>query len=422
MDYQSVARSVRAERKPSRLMTRISLDVLLERLPVSYFHYRLLLMCGLAFMADAMEVSLLSFISACAGKDFGLSNAQMANITGVVFAGELVGALFWGPLSDNYGRRFSFVVACLLISAGGALSAFAPSYAMLLVTRAIVGFGVGGLTVPFDLLAEFLPSSHRGLFLIYVEYFWTFGSLFVAGAAWLLLADYGWRVLTFVTVIPVTLSSIFSFVLLPESPRWLLVKGRVLEAEEVVRQAAEINGGHMEPFTLYVPERHEGPTHQIFSMKWLYSFFDEYAALLSTSELRWTTIPLWTTWLSFGFCYYGIILLVTRVYSSGSGGEVSDVSFDFASIFVSACSELAGVTLTALIVDRWGRVSTQSLMYLMTGVALVVLSFLKAKSSSFTITAISFISRMSAMSSSSATWVATPELYSTVDLNLSSYI
>ena len=411
MDYQSVRRP---DRKPSRLMTRVSLDVLLERLPVSFFHYRLLLMCGLAFMADAMEVSLLSFIAACAGKDFGLSNAEMASITGVVFAGELVGALFWGPLSDNYGRRFSFVVACLLISTGGALSAFAPSYSMLLITRAVVGFGVGGLTVPFDLLAEFLPSSHRGLFLIYVEYFWTFGSLFVAGAAWLLLADYGWRVLTFVTVIPVTLSSIFSFALLPESPRWLLLKGRAQEAEEVVRQAAEVNGGHMEPFTLFVPERKHGVFHRILTLNWLYAFTDEYVALLSTSELRWTTIPLWTIWLSFGFCYYGIILLVTRVYSTASGGAVAEVSFDYASIFVSACSELAGVTFTALVVDRWGRVCTPSLMYLITGVALVTLSFVTVNSSSATTTAIGFISRMSVMSSSSATWVATPELYATV--------
>jgi MFS family permease len=168
-------------KRVSSQMTEISLDVLMEKMPVSIFHYRLLLMCGLAFCADSMEVSLLAFISVCAGSEWDLSNTEMASITGVVFAGELLGSLFWGPLSDAHGRRFAFVAACLLITMGGALSAFSPSYEILLLTRGIVGFGVGGLTVPYDLLAEFLPSSHRGVVLMQCQYFWTLGSLFVSG-------------------------------------------------------------------------------------------------------------------------------------------------------------------------------------------------------------------------------------------------
>lgn len=105
------------------------------------------------------------------------------------------------------------------------MSGVAPNFGVLLTFRAMVGFGVGGSTIPFDLLAEFLPNSHRGRFLIYIEYFWTIGSMFVAATAWLLLSSEGWRVLVFVTAIPVTLSLVFSIFVLPESPRWLLEKG-----------------------------------------------------------------------------------------------------------------------------------------------------------------------------------------------------
>lgn len=56
--------------------------------------------------------------------------------------------------------------------------------------RGIVGFGVGGCTVPFDLLAEFLPNSHRGQFLMYIEYFWTIGCMFVVGFAWYFLFSF----------------------------------------------------------------------------------------------------------------------------------------------------------------------------------------------------------------------------------------
>lgn len=100
--------------------------------------------------------------------------------------------------------HYLHILFCSFIAIGGVLSAFAPSYYWLIMFRSCVGFGVGGVYVPFDLLAEFLPPARRGKFLIYIEFFWTFGSLMVAGLAWLLLPSFGWRVLTFVTAIPVT--------------------------------------------------------------------------------------------------------------------------------------------------------------------------------------------------------------------------
>ena len=278
--------------------------------------------------------------------------------------------------------------------------------------------------MPYDLLAEFLPSSHRGAFLIYVEYFWTFGSLFVAAVAWRILPLFGWRALTFITVVPVAISSIFSLTLLPESPRWLLLQGRTEEAEEVMRSAATIGGSSLPPFTLFEPKK-ESPSGQehplsMFSNDWFLSFFQEYNALLKTTELRCVSIPLWFVWLSFGFSYYGIILLISRIYSTNntsSSVSSSTSSFDFSSIFLSAASELVGVFITSLIVDRWGRVPTQSTMYLCTGLAMLVLGLLRVpffSSGPIVLASLTFLARLCAMSSSSATWVATPELYSTV--------
>lgn len=67
-----------------------------------WFHWRLLLITGLANAADGMEVSLLAFMSVCAGIDWDLSDSQIASIASVVFAGELVGSLIWYVCkSDN---------------------------------------------------------------------------------------------------------------------------------------------------------------------------------------------------------------------------------------------------------------------------------------------------------------------------------
>jgi MFS family permease len=228
----------------------LTIEKALEEIPLGPFHTRLFILCGLGFMADAMEIGLLSFLAICAGAEWNLTNAEVASISSVVFAGELVGGFFWGPLADSIGRRPAFMACCIVIACAGILSGAAPSLSILLLLRGLVGVGVGGLTVPFDLLAEFLPSTVRGSYLLIIEVFWTTGSLFVAGVAWAILGSTSWRALAYATAVPVAISCIFSAVYLSESPRWLLEQGRLAEAEKVLKEAGEYNGTPLQDFRL----------------------------------------------------------------------------------------------------------------------------------------------------------------------------
>lgn len=67
-------------------------------------------------------MTLLSFLAECAGKDFNLSDTQMAVLTSIVFLGQLFGSLFWGLLADRYGRRIIFIWGTLLIASAGFFS------------------------------------------------------------------------------------------------------------------------------------------------------------------------------------------------------------------------------------------------------------------------------------------------------------
>ena len=412
----------------------LTLDEALHENPVGWFQYRLLLMCGLAFMADALEVSLLSFLATCAGADWGLSTAEEASITSVVFIGIVCGTMFWGMFADKYGRKLSYFAACGLITAGGFLSGASPSYGWLIFFRSVAGFGIGGASVPFDLLAEFLPTSHRGQFLIYIEYFWTIGSMFVAGLAWATLSQQGWRFLAYMTAIPVLFASVASYFYLPESPRWLLIKGRVAEAEEIVRAAALVNGVTMEPFRL------AGVTVDELSIK-----DATYMDLFRDKEAMRTSIPLWIVWTMFGFTYYGIILFVGRLYSTDDddGSDDKKCSFDYESIFINSTAEVVGCTVCALCIDRFGRVKSQTLFYLLAGFAVFLMGF---ETGVTAVMVVGFMGRIGALAASvryifkferpvvlvdvhaliiyqcynfyntimqSATWVTTPELYST---------
>ena len=337
---------------------------------------------------------------------YAISSAKRATIVSVVFAGQIIGSLIWGTLADRYGRRITYLVGCILISVGGVLSGAAPSYAWLLIFRGIVGFGVGSLVIPFDLLTEFLPPSHRGKYLNCIEFFWTIGSLLVAGMAWLMLNKFGWRALTYATAAPVGLTCVIAYMILPESPRWLLAKGRVKEAEEIVAKAAKSCNINLGNFTLVLnnddaklsSEIQETPpsAHDTTPLD-----------LFKTKEMRRIISPLLCVWFCFGFAYYGIILFVSRLYETNDNGSCS---FDYSAIFINSTSEFVGVLVGICIIDKVGRRKTQSGLYVLGGITILLISFKLGEKGT---TVAAWFARMFAMGSSSATWIVTPELLPT---------
>lgn len=395
----------------------LTLDEALEKTKIGFYQYRLLVLCGLAFMTDSLEVNLLSFLSVCAGKEWDLTSEQEASITGIVFAGIICGSGFWGVLSDRYGRKRAFILATVIITIGGVLTGFAPSFPLLLFFRAIVGFGIGGANVPFDLLAELLPASQRGSFLVYIEFFWTFGSILVAGLAWACLSQNGWRTLALLTVIPVAITSFFSVVYLPESPRWLMEVGRNEDAKKILLETARVNGVTLPPFQL----RNEIPEH--------HGDID-YFAIVSRKKLRAVTIPLWLVWAGFGCTYYGIILFITRLYDTSSDDDSDTCTFDYSSIFYNSLSEVGAVLLNGLVLESVGRVRMQFYFYLLAGFTVVMMGISMPTGA---LIAVGIIGRISIMiasvrtilsfslsllilfpsSSQNTTWVSTPELYPT---------
>jgi hypothetical protein len=155
----------------------IDIDDAVESLGMGRFQYRILLAAGLCFAADSMEVLLLSFLSVVLKAVWKLSDQQTATITSSVFVGALLGTLVLGYLGDRCGRKPIFTLTAAIICIAGFATATANDFMSLVFFRFTVGFGVGGLTVPFDTLAEFVPNSHRGSNLLLIEYFWTAGTL-----------------------------------------------------------------------------------------------------------------------------------------------------------------------------------------------------------------------------------------------------
>lgn len=384
----------------------ITIDQAIDRLGFGRFQYMILTASGLCFAADGMQVILLSFLTAVLKDEWSLSDGQAAGLASTLFAGAMLGTLFLGSLADRMGRRPVFCLAASIISLAGLGTAVAPNFATIVTAVFCVGIGVGGLTVPFDILAEFLPSRRRGTNLLLIEYFWTAGVLYVVALAyfWLDRGPDAWRIFTGLCVVPCFLSLVVGYFCVPESPRWLASKGRLDEAMQVIRHAAAINDvSFLFPATLSLQPEPE--------MK--------HATLLDLFEPKWREVilRLWGAWFAFAFGYYGILLVTTRIFSLEDQGDAkmkSSINIDYSAIFVSSMAEFMGTTLVIVAVDRVGRIPSQVASYTLAGVLLCVLCVLAEWGASRrTLMALGFSARVFEMAGTCVTWVSTAEILTT---------
>ncbi|CAM9411951.1 unnamed protein product [Choristocarpus tenellus] len=291
---------------------------------------------GLVEATDGIEITLLSYLAPCVAAEWDLTSFEQGLLTASVFAGELVGALALGVVSDLYGRRTAFLIATLLVTIFGLLTAAAPSYAWLIGFRSLVGVGAGGMEVPFDLLSEVVPALDRASVLLRVQVMWAVGSIFMGSVAWIVLGmGQSWRILALVAAFP-SFTVLCCFTYIPESPRWLLANKRPQEAKNVLLLAASYNNVELDDFELlpYEMTIKEG----------------NFRELWQRPELRHVSFMLWIVWASFGFQYYGVILLGASIL-----GSKDSCQFDNILLFFVTGSELVAYIVSEMYSNRIGR-------------------------------------------------------------------
>jgi MFS family permease len=220
----------------------------LDRLPWSRFHWRVVIGLGGVWILDGLEVTMVGNVSSRLtekGSGLGLTPADIGVAAAFYIAGACLGALFFGHLTDRFGRRnlFMLTLAVYLTATVATAFAFAPWY--FFIARFFTGSGIGGEYAAINsAIDELIPARVRGrVDLVINGTFWLGSAAGAAGALVLLdtsnfPANIGWR-------LAFGIGAIFGiFVLIvrrniPESPRWLFIHGRDQEAERIV---GEIEG------------------------------------------------------------------------------------------------------------------------------------------------------------------------------------
>ncbi len=311
----------------------------LDQIPLNRFHWRLLVVSGLGWLFDAMDVILISFLLVPIAREFALEATRTGFVASAGFVGMFFGAAVSGRLADRYGRRTVFQATLVLFSLGSLLSAIAPSFETLLLARVIGGLGLGGeLPVVSTLVSELSPRAHRGRMIVLLESFWAYGTIAAGLIAVYLLPTIGWRGAFVVGALP-ALYVAYLRRGLPESPRYLAERGRPAEGDAVVRGIERAGGGALLTLATAVAPARSGRTGVVELWRPAY---------------RRRTAMLWILWFGMVLTYYGIFLFVPLLLVARGLSIVRSNEF----FFLSTLAQVPGYFSAAWLVERWGRKPT----------------------------------------------------------------
>src|ERR1700751_4936622 len=218
----------------------------IDRLPWSRFHTRMVMALGVAWILDGLEITIASNVGPelTQKATLNMSAGAVADIATWYLIGEVIGALFFGQLSDKLGRKNLFMITLGVYLIGSGLTALTPAggywFIFLYATRVIAGMGIGGEYAAINsAIDEMIPAKYRGRTDLAVNgTYWagaflgTIVTLFVLNHV---AVGWGWRV-AFLSGPVLALVIIFVRRHLPESPRWQIMHGREKEAEASIAE------------------------------------------------------------------------------------------------------------------------------------------------------------------------------------------
>ena len=349
----------------------------LDRLGWSPFHTRMVAGLGAAWILDGLQITIASSVTGVltSPSTLDMTSTEVGLIASVYLLGEMLGALVFGRLSDQLGRKRLLITTLLLYLLGTGLAAFVTGHhtgwlMFFYITRFVAGMGIGGQYAAINsAIDEMMPSKYRGRVDIWINGTYWAGAILGSFVSLIFLNAFaenvGWR-LAFLMGPVLALIVIVVGRTLPESPRWLLTHGRVDEAEAElakIEEAARKAGQTVEPvdpsraITL-VPEKKYG------YMQFLRLVFHTYprrailgATLMITQSFLYNAI------------FFTYALVLTNFY---------DVSATKVPLYGLAFSigNLLGPLCLGRLFDTVGRRKMISGTYLLSGLLLAISAFL----------------------------------------------
>jgi MFS family permease len=348
----------------------------LDRLPWSQWHWRVVVALGITWLLDGLEVTIVGSVAPMLQRSdtLHLSDSQIGLTASAYLAGAILGALVFGRLTDVFGRKRLFLITLGVYLAATLATAASWSFASFAVFRALTGAGIGGEYAAINsAIDELIPARVRGRTDLAINStYWAgtaFGSLLtlVVLNPRVLPAAIGWCVVFGLGAV-IGLAVMFVRRYVPESPRWLLLHGRLPDAERVVESIeSQIRSTREEP----LPP--SGPVGTL-EVKGAVTFA-AITHVLFRRHLRRTLLGL-TLMIAQAFAYNGIFftyaLVLTKFY---------DVPPPSVGLYLLpfAIGNLLGPMLLGHFFDTLGRRVMIALTYGVSGILLAVTGYAMAR-------------------------------------------
>ncbi len=309
-----------------------------EDAPLNRAHWTLMAVLVVALIIDVMKPATLGFTIPGMVREYQTTKAHASLVPFMALIGTATGSILWGILADFYGRKAAILLSAVVFI-GTSICGAMPSLNWNIGMCFLMGFGAGGmLPVTYALLAEMMPSKHRGWSLVLVGGLGAVGGYFVAsGFAATLEPIFSWRILWLMNL-PTGLILLGLGRFIPESAKFLLARGRKAEAHAVMTRFGTVSHELTEV---------EEDESELFAHG--HDHILEEEAKLWTPMLIGKTAALTIAALSWGLINFGLLLwmpndLVTKGYSMALSSKL---------LAESALIALPTVFLCTYIYSRW---------------------------------------------------------------------
>lgn len=333
--------------RASQLLTRM------ESVPFSRWHLKPRIIMGSATFFDAFDALSLAFVLPVLIGMWNLSPAQIGLLIGSGYIGQAVGAIFFGWLAERRGRVFSAKWTVFLMSIMSIACVFSGNFMALFIFRFIQGIGVGGeVPVAASYINELSRAQGRGRFFMLYEMIFPLGLMISAQIGAFVVPSFGWKWMFLIGGIGGLIVFGFFF-MLRESPRWLISKGRLDEAERIIEEIEASTDKRMPVANQVSSSTEKGDWKELFS-----TFY------------RKRTLVVWGLWFSAYFVSNGLNNWLPSLYNTVYHLPVGD-SLRAASL--TNILQTIGVFACAFLIDKVGRKRWATIAFVLTGVLLTAL-------------------------------------------------
>ncbi|MDB4935426.1 MAG: sugar transporter [Labilithrix sp.] len=340
----------------------------LDRLPWSRWHWRVVIALGITWLLDGLEVTLVGAVANVLARPetLHLSEAEIGASVSAYLAGAVLGSLIFGRLTDRLGRRKLFFVTLSVYLGATFLTALSTGFVTFAVFRALTGAGIGGEYSAINAaIDELLPARVRGRADLAINGTYWLGTALGAASTLVLLDPtvlpyrLGWRVCFGLGGV-LGLGILLTRRHLPESPRWLLMHGRIAEADAVVRgieDEIESEGHVLEP-----PDR-MSTVDAAADTSWA-----RIVRVLLVKHRRRAILGM-TLMVAQAFAYNGVFFTYALVLGRFYGVPADDIGLY---LLPFAFGNLLGPFVLGHLFDRLGRRVMIASTYILTGVLLAL--------------------------------------------------